>query len=129
MQAFIWNTQRPYSPAGQRMAAIVLLGQDQIAFADFDRQICGVVHCDERALFDNSGIADAVRLHVMHAYDHGQYFDVGLYDAAQTLNMDPDAMRKTLMGCASIGMDNFKDPASEPCDAEQDAPCAAPQLA
>jgi hypothetical protein len=56
-----WNTERQYSPEGQRISA-AWLSPGVIVFVDLDRHIEGVIECNELS-----------NVTVMYHYDHGYY--------------------------------------------------------
>lgn len=62
-----WNTKRLYTEAGQRMAAVVL-SDNEVAFADVDRGIDGIME-------GSFGGMSEMRLccSVMELYDHNSY--------------------------------------------------------
>jgi hypothetical protein len=66
MKVITWNTNRQYTPKGQRIAARV--NEDlTVAFCDVDRGLDGVTK--EPMLFHDY----PVNVHVMDCYDRGAY--------------------------------------------------------
>ena len=64
MTILYWNTQRMYTPGGQRIIAVPF--EEGAIFFDFDRQVNGrILHCN----FTEG--------YIMHNYDTNQYQDVG----------------------------------------------------
>ena len=80
-----WNTKRPYSVNGQRIAAGIL--EEDVYFADVDRSIFGKLEkkLPEGYAFDD----ELVTVFVMGEYDKGCYTDVLFQDV------------KDLIDCAS----------------------------
>ncbi len=112
----VWNTQRPYGPFGQRMAAFVLDHGAEgtlLAFLDADRSISGVVRCAGDVLV-RLGVAQHVSEVVMREYDAGRYSDDGLYGAAQQIGMDAQALRAAMRGAACAGHTVEQDEAAAP---------------